>query len=342
MEGDIYLMEPNEKYLTSIYFTVTTITTVGYGDVDINTRMEKAFCIILMLFGVISFSYASGSLASILQSYDIQSATYKEQLSILNKIFKQYKLPLSLYANLKQSLTFQANNDIEDIHRFSSQLPHKLKVELSVYLFRGLYKKIHFLQNKSSSFLAWMCPLFKPIVFVEQQYIYFEGDDVGCIYFLKRGSSSYVLPKHNNQRYIDISLGSTFGIVDIIASCYKNALIDVENWITRKDLMQRQNTILATNYCEIMTISTQELYRVQLEFQEYYDAMFKEQTEFLEKLLILKLGVIQICNCEEMGNNTYKIPSYTSDLLAQTEIEVIKKDFDIKDCDSQFDREDSQ
>jgi hypothetical protein len=66
MEGDIYHMPPYEKYLTSVYFTVTTISTVGYGDVSISTKLEKTFCIINMLSGVIAFSYASGSLASIL------------------------------------------------------------------------------------------------------------------------------------------------------------------------------------------------------------------------------------------------------------------------------------
>jgi voltage-gated potassium channel Kch len=66
MEGEIFLMNTGEKYLTSIYFTVTTITTVGYGDVSINTKTEKIFCIITMLVGVISFSFASGSLSSIL------------------------------------------------------------------------------------------------------------------------------------------------------------------------------------------------------------------------------------------------------------------------------------
>lgn len=66
MEGDIFEMNPPEKYLTSIYFTVTTITTVGYGDVTISTKFEKIFCIITMLTGVIAFSFASGSLASIL------------------------------------------------------------------------------------------------------------------------------------------------------------------------------------------------------------------------------------------------------------------------------------
>jgi hypothetical protein len=66
MEGDIFLMKQGEKYLTSVYFTVTTITTVGYGDVSISTKMEKIFCIMIMLIGVIAFSFASGSLASIL------------------------------------------------------------------------------------------------------------------------------------------------------------------------------------------------------------------------------------------------------------------------------------
>ena len=70
MEGDIFLMPNGEKYLTSIYFTVTTITTVGYGDVSISTKTEKIFCILSMLVGVISFSFASGSLASILSSID--------------------------------------------------------------------------------------------------------------------------------------------------------------------------------------------------------------------------------------------------------------------------------
>jgi hypothetical protein len=136
MEEGIYDMDRAEKYLTSIYFTVTTKTTVGYGDINITTKIEKFFCIIVMLTGVISFSFASGSLSSILQSYDTQNAKYKEQLSVLNKIFKDYHMPLELYASLKKSLNYQANNDLEDIHRFSDKLPHKLKIELSIHLYK--------------------------------------------------------------------------------------------------------------------------------------------------------------------------------------------------------------
>ena len=56
----------NHLYLTAFYFTVTTITTVGYGDISGGTASEKVFCIIIMVVGVVSFSFASGSLASIM------------------------------------------------------------------------------------------------------------------------------------------------------------------------------------------------------------------------------------------------------------------------------------
>ena len=55
-----------QAYLVAFYFTVTTVTTVGYGDVSITTPYEMVFCILTMLVGVVAFSFGSGSLASIL------------------------------------------------------------------------------------------------------------------------------------------------------------------------------------------------------------------------------------------------------------------------------------
>ena len=55
-----------ELYLTSFYFTIETITTIGYGDFHQVSSIEKIFCICTMILGVIGFSFASGTLASIL------------------------------------------------------------------------------------------------------------------------------------------------------------------------------------------------------------------------------------------------------------------------------------
>lgn len=97
-------------------------------------------------------------------------------------------------------------------------LPQGLKVEVALYIHEKTYQKIGFLNNRSDSFIAWVCPLLRPYLNLEKQYIFFEGDDVPQIYFLMSGECGYVLPKHSNIKYINFTVGSRFGVIDIIGS----------------------------------------------------------------------------------------------------------------------------
>ena len=67
---------PYELYVISFYWTVSTITTVGYGDISGTNTVERIFCSIAMLVGVISFSFANGALASIISNSDHADAKY--------------------------------------------------------------------------------------------------------------------------------------------------------------------------------------------------------------------------------------------------------------------------
>jgi hypothetical protein len=40
-----------EYYITALYFTLTSLTSVGFGNVSANTTSEKVFCILMMLIG---------------------------------------------------------------------------------------------------------------------------------------------------------------------------------------------------------------------------------------------------------------------------------------------------
>jgi len=57
-------------YVTAVYYTVTTISTVGYGDISGTNNLEKIICCFLMVMGVFFFSFSSGSLTSIISNYD--------------------------------------------------------------------------------------------------------------------------------------------------------------------------------------------------------------------------------------------------------------------------------
>ena len=69
-----YYMDRQNLFIMSLYFIVTTTSTVGYGDLSASTTAERIYCIFIMLAGVTSFTFISGALSSILSNYDNSQA----------------------------------------------------------------------------------------------------------------------------------------------------------------------------------------------------------------------------------------------------------------------------
>ena len=95
-----------QLYVTAFYYTVTTITTVGYGDISGHTTTEKIFSSFLMLIGASGFSFAAGSLSSLMSNLDASQAQLKERLSTLNYIRHDYQIDPELYDDLRKAIKY--------------------------------------------------------------------------------------------------------------------------------------------------------------------------------------------------------------------------------------------
>ena len=98
---------PYQLYVISYYFIVTTITTVGYGDFSANGSTERIICLFLMIGGVLAFSYATGSLSSIMSSFDLTKDQVNEKLQVLKRLVQRYNLDSDLTNKLKNTVKFQ-------------------------------------------------------------------------------------------------------------------------------------------------------------------------------------------------------------------------------------------
>jgi len=63
---DIEAMSGEEVYLTAVYFTITTLTTVGYGDMSASTNTEKIFLSIFMIISFAILTLSIGNITSLL------------------------------------------------------------------------------------------------------------------------------------------------------------------------------------------------------------------------------------------------------------------------------------
>lgn len=83
--------------------------------------------------------------------------------------------------------------DMTDQQSLLSELPAKLKVELSNIMYSQYLEGIKYFKDKSPWFIAAVAPLLKPVKVSKGEYIYLKGDAIDGIYFIKKGESAFVL-----------------------------------------------------------------------------------------------------------------------------------------------------
>ena len=65
-DNNLHNEDLGKKYMTSLYFAITTITTVGYGDIFAHTKTERMLSIIFMIFAGAIFSFSIGNVGDII------------------------------------------------------------------------------------------------------------------------------------------------------------------------------------------------------------------------------------------------------------------------------------
>jgi hyperpolarization activated cyclic nucleotide-gated potassium channel 2 len=76
--------ETSDKYVISLYWAFTTMTTVGYGDVTPYTMREKVYAIFSMLIACGVFAYVVGSIETIARRSNTMAAVFKEKILHVN------------------------------------------------------------------------------------------------------------------------------------------------------------------------------------------------------------------------------------------------------------------
>lgn len=95
-----------KMYTIGLYWTITTITTVGYGDISATNTAERIVACVIMIIGVIAFSFSTGSLSSIIQNVDSRQVAYRQRLDVLKELRMNYGIDNNLYKELNAFINF--------------------------------------------------------------------------------------------------------------------------------------------------------------------------------------------------------------------------------------------
>ena len=68
----------NRQVLIAMYFSLTSLSTIGFGDFHPRANSERMFCAIILVLGVMIFSYIMGNFIAMIESYKVLNADLGE------------------------------------------------------------------------------------------------------------------------------------------------------------------------------------------------------------------------------------------------------------------------
>ena len=182
-----------ENYINSLYFIITTMTTVGYGDIVGISLIERIFQIILLAIGSIAYSYILSTIGTYAKNENHAQIKYAKDSNILEEIRISYpSMPFKLYNKIYKHLILRTKKECKlDLNILISSLPYTLKNNILFSVYNKIIKNFKIFKNiEHSEFITEVLTCFIPIFTKKDNYLIVEGEMVENMIFVKDGKLS--------------------------------------------------------------------------------------------------------------------------------------------------------
>lgn len=143
-------------YASSLYFTMTTLTGVGYGDIHATTTREKFFVVCVQLVSSIGFALFVANISTLLATQRKAQAELDQKLASVMAFMRYRKVPNHFQRRVREFYTYAFRQ--RKMYPFNDEsllddLPLSLQRETIVHMNRRLVEHVPFFRGRDPAFI---------------------------------------------------------------------------------------------------------------------------------------------------------------------------------------------
>ena len=271
-----------QRYVASVYWAMTTLSTVGYGDFHARTQREMIFSIMVELAGGVSFAMLVGSLNAVLMSRSAGETIYNERMDSVREFLRVKEVPLeckrkvlSFYTHYYQEKTVFDEGDIID------KLPEYLQTNIIHCIYGTMVQEVPIFAGLDQHVVAQVCFALRPLRVVGGDAIMVKGERGNEMFLLVQGE---VEVKNGSHSMGYLSPGAFFGELAVLN----------DDGLSGTDVL-RTRTVEAVSDCDLVFLTKQDMHKIQSEYPAL-DAQLRKfmrlRKEHLQELKESRLALI--------------------------------------------------
>nr|XP_057937670.1 potassium voltage-gated channel subfamily H member 8 isoform X2 [Doryrhamphus excisus] len=292
------------SYVTSLYFALSSLTSVGFGNVSANTDSEKIFSICTMLIGALMHAVVFGNVTAIIQRMYSRRSLYHTRTKDLKDFIRVHRLPKALEQRMLECFqtTWSVNNGI-DVSELLKEFPDELRADIAMHLNKELLQ-LPLFESASRGCLRSLSLIIKTSFCAPGEFLIRQGDALQAIYFVCSGSMEVL--KDNT----------------VLAILGKGDLIGSDS-LTKEQVIKTNANVKALTYCDLQYISLKGLREVLRLYPEYAQKFIGEIQHDLT--YNLRDGHGSDADWESNGGLVKKLPSIREDEEGDEEQNLISR-----------------
>ncbi|XP_054454743.1 potassium voltage-gated channel subfamily H member 4-like [Anoplopoma fimbria] len=242
------------SYVAALYFTLSSLTSVGFGNVCANTDAEKIFSICTMLIGALMHALVFGNVTAIIQRMYSRRSLYHTRITDLKDFIRVHRLPQQIKQRMLEyfQTTWSVNNGI-DANELLHDFPDELRADIAMHLNKDILQLPVF-KGASRGCLRSLSLHIKTSFCVPGEYLIRQGDALHANYFVCSGSLEVLK---------DSMVLAILGKGDLIGSDLPGA----------DQVIKTNADVKALTYCDLQYINVRGLREV-LELYPEYASVF--------------------------------------------------------------------
>lgn len=209
-----------DRYVTSIYWSITTLTTTGYGDLHAENSGEMLFDIFYMLFNLGLTSYIIGNMTNLVVHWTSRTRSFRDTVRATSEFARRNQLPSRIQDQILSHVCLNFKTQGLKQQETLNGLPKGIRSSIAQFLFFPIVQNAHLFHGVSHDFLFQLVPEMEAEYFPPKEDVILQNEAPTDLYILVSGAVDLITNVDGHDCVLGKAIaGDMFGEIGVL--CYR-------------------------------------------------------------------------------------------------------------------------
>lgn len=205
------------RYISSLYWSTTTMTTVGYGDLHAVNAREMIFNIFYMLFNLGLTAYLIGNMTNLVVEGTRRTMEFRNSIEAASNFVCRNHLPARLKQQILAYMCLRFRAESLNQQQLIDQLPKSICKSICEHLFLPIIKDVHLFKGVSRDMLLLLVTKMKAEYLPPKEDVIMQNEAPDDVYIVVSGKVEIINSDGERDQVVGtLSTGDIFGEVSAL------------------------------------------------------------------------------------------------------------------------------